>query len=78
MNIKQAIEKFNRYRSPEARAELLEVCDDTVKVKFSGAFCVSCGIYDYFEDLIWFGLNAEIVTFERIDDGFVVTYRLKS
>ncbi len=72
-----AVAKFNRYRSPEARAEVVEVTTSTIKVRFSGPFCTSCGVVDYFEDLIWFGLKAEIVGWEREDDSFIVTYRLK-
>jgi len=49
----KAIEQYNRYRSPEAIARLVKMGEDGVVVDFSGPFCSSCGVYDYFEDLIY-------------------------
>lgn len=78
--IEMAIEKFNRFHSPEVKAELVEKRDREFVVKFTGKILwCTCGLYDYFEDLIWLsGLNAEIVGFEERDDGFYVRYRLSS
>ncbi|WP_290900185.1 GNAT family N-acetyltransferase [Ferroglobus sp.] len=73
LKLKEEIEKFNRYRSPEAHAELLEFEKRRAKVLFTGPFCVSCGIYDYFEDVI-VDLNAKVERFEEFEEGFVVTY----
>jgi hypothetical protein len=50
--IDRGIEIFNRYRSPEAHAELKEVGGNKFIVKFTGPFCLTCGYYDYFEDLL--------------------------
>jgi predicted GNAT family acetyltransferase len=52
LNFKEEIEKFNRYHSPEATAEYVRHEKNRVVVKFYGPFCHSCGVYDYFEDLL--------------------------
>lgn len=41
------------YRSPEAVAKLLGVGEEGFAVEFSGAFCRSCGVRDWLEDLIY-------------------------
>ena len=49
----RAIEVYNKYRSPEATAKLVEAKKDSFIVEFEGPFCQSCGINEYFEDLIY-------------------------
>lgn len=49
----KAIEGYNRYRSPEATAKLVGVEKDGFVIEFEGAFCLSCGVRDYFEDFIY-------------------------
>ncbi|UCC59095.1 MAG: hypothetical protein JSW14_04160 [Candidatus Bathyarchaeum sp.] len=49
----RAIEVYNRYRSPEATAKLVEMEKDGFVIVFEGAFCRSCGVRDYFEDFIY-------------------------
>jgi len=53
--IEKAIAEYNMYRSPEAKAKLIEINKEKnqIIVEFKGPFCRSCGIYDYFEDLIY-------------------------
>ncbi|NIR87813.1 hypothetical protein GWO13_09775 [Candidatus Bathyarchaeota archaeon] len=51
--IQRALEVYNRYRSPEATAKLLELEENGFTVEFEGSFCQSCGVQDYFEDLIY-------------------------
>jgi len=63
--IREAIQTYNRYRAPEARAEVLEIDEDgTVRVLFEGHFCVTCGVNDYIEDLKYFledvGVRADL------------------
>jgi hypothetical protein len=49
----KAIEVYNRYRSPEATAKLVSAEEDGgFVIEFEGAFCLSCGVRDYFEDFI--------------------------
>ena len=46
----KAIEVYNRYRSPEATAKLVRIEKDNFVIEFEGAFCLGCGVRDYFED----------------------------
>ena len=59
-----AIQVYNKYRSPEAKATLVELKNDEFVVDFEGSFCESCGVRDYIEDLIY--------EFEGIDQKFRV------
>ena len=43
---------YNRYRSPEAVAKVVNVATDRVTITFSGSFCYSCGVMDYLEDFV--------------------------
>jgi len=80
--IVRAIEEYNRYRSPEATASLVEIGDGYVVVNLSGSFCISCGIYDWLDDLRYelqdyTGRIVEIADIERIDvDSFRVRYNI--
>ena len=49
----RAIEGYNRYRSPEATVKLVGMEKDGFVIEFEGAFCLSCGVRDYFEDFIY-------------------------
>lgn len=51
--ISKALEEYNRYRSPEAKAKLVKLGDDEIILDFEGSFCYSCGVYDYLEDFIY-------------------------
>ncbi|MEM0488544.1 MAG: hypothetical protein QXR17_04475 [Candidatus Bathyarchaeia archaeon] len=51
--ILKAIEEYNRYRSPEAKAKLVEINGDEIILDIEGNFCCSCGVYDYLEDFIY-------------------------
>ncbi len=47
----KAIKIYNKYRSPESTASLMEIGEDnTVKIKFEGSFCMTCGINDWVID----------------------------
>lgn len=58
----KAIDVYNKYRSPEAKATLVGVKNDGFVVDFEGSFCETCGVRDYFEDLIYElkGINGKI------------------
>ncbi|MEM3712654.1 MAG: hypothetical protein QXR97_03850 [Thermoproteota archaeon] len=49
----KAINEYNKYHSPEAKAKLIKISEKGFTVDFEGLFCFSCGVYDYFEDLIY-------------------------
>jgi len=70
----QAIARYNEGRAPEAVAELVGWEGEVATVKFTGTFCKTCGVYDYFEDLLGY-LPGEILGFEPIADGFLVRFR---
>jgi hypothetical protein len=57
--VRRAVVLYNRYRSPEAVAELVRVSPETVTIAFSGSFCYSCGVLDYLED---FSYEFEMLT----------------
>ena len=79
--VKAAIEEFNKYRSPEAVAKLIDVGEGFTVIGFSGPFCRSCGLYDYFDDLKIeleekMGGPIEISKIEGGEsEGYLITYR---
>jgi len=78
--IEEAIEEFNRYRSPEATAKLVKISKKNFKVDFSGPFCRTCGFYDYFDDLKIIleerGILNKISKVEEKEDGSIVSFSL--
>ncbi len=85
-SLRRVIEEFNRLHGTEARARILRAEGDDVIIEFSGSFCATCGLYDYFEDIKWeavdFGLDIEPVgVLEAEEDEpehgrYVVRYRV--
>ena len=65
--VKKAIDEYNRYRSPEANAELvdLNLSRGTLLVRFAGSFCMTCGLIDWIEDLAYIiedhGIKAKLM-----------------
>lgn len=47
--ILSAVDVYNRYRSPEAKAKLLNLDNQGFTIEFGGTFCQSCGVPEYFE-----------------------------
>ena len=62
---RRAAELYNRYRAPEAEAEVVMVAGDLIVVVFRGPFCVTCGADDWVEDYKYvledLGAEAEIL-----------------
>ncbi|MCS7123864.1 MAG: hypothetical protein NZ932_00380 [Candidatus Bathyarchaeota archaeon] len=52
-SVVKAIDEYNKYRSPEARAKLVRLSGKELILDFEGSFCSSCGVYDYLEDFIY-------------------------
>jgi hypothetical protein len=82
--VSRAIEVYNKYRSPEATAKLVEAEKDGFIVEFKGPFCQSCGVNEYFEDLIYdleainCSLRAEIKAIEPLGpQSFRVQYAVE-
>jgi hypothetical protein len=83
--VEAAVEEFNKYRSPEAVAKIVEINENQATIEFNGPFCVSCGVEDYFDDLrIELEKNiGEKIEIAKIEggveaEGYVVTFRKKS
>ena len=79
VDLQRAVLEYNRYRSPEAVAKITYVSGDGFEVEFKGAFCQSCGVQDYFEDLIYelerlAKVTAEVSDITRVDED---TYRVR-
>ncbi|MCD6592439.1 MAG: hypothetical protein J7K78_05450 [Thaumarchaeota archaeon] len=76
--VEQAIERYNRYRSPEASARLVKAEGDRVIVEFSGSFCRSCGVYDWLEDLVYElkevdpGYEARLIAWSEVAEERIV------
>ena len=78
--ITQSIAEFNKYRSPEAAAELLKLEEGLLSVKFSGTFCERCGAYDYFDDFRYIlerkGMKVKRENVEEMAGGAKVTFSI--
>ena len=68
--VRKAIEQYNRYRSPEAVAELRSIGEKYVELSFRGPFCHTCGVIDWIEDFKYvaedLGLRLEL---ESVEDA---------
>jgi len=79
----KAVDEYNKYRSPEARARLIRIREDKLTIDFEGTFCQTCGVYDYLEDFIYelqnfVDMSIEILNFKEYAPGEIrVEYRLK-
>ncbi|MEM3103924.1 MAG: hypothetical protein QXD69_00265, partial [Candidatus Bathyarchaeia archaeon] len=49
----KAINEYNKYRSPEAKAKLVKLSKKELILDLEGSFCRTCGVYDYLEDFIY-------------------------
>lgn len=78
VELAEAIEAYNTYRSPMATATLLEQEDDWFRVRFEGPFCTTCCRDDYFEDLIYelhdLGVNIAPITVTAIEHTALETF----
>jgi len=80
--IKKVIKEYNKYRSPEVTARLIDIEDNFFKVEFGGSFCYTCGFYDYFDDFKILlednGLKTNITEIKKFDEGAIVKFVVKS
>jgi hypothetical protein len=75
--ITSSIDFYNRTRSPEATAKLLEIDLNRgfFKVEFTGSFCLTCGLRDWLEDLAYIlqSEGVDVVLKEYVEnDGFKI------
>jgi len=80
--ILSAIESHNEYKSDIAEAELVELGEKIIIVKFEGNFCFSCCMDEYFIDLVYefkkMGIEAEFKDFQKVEDkSFIAEYESK-
>ena len=75
-----AILEYNKYRSPEAEANLVSISMEEFKIEFRGSFCYTCSFYDYIEDyrviLEDMGLSTVISSIEETEEGAIVTFKV--
>ncbi len=68
----KGVQIYNKYRSPESTAELMEVKGSRIRVRFRGPFCRTCGIRDWVEDYAYFledlGVRARLVEYLETGD----------
>lgn len=71
--VKEAIDFYNKYRSPEAKAKLLTYDPPYIKILFEGFFTCTCGINDWVEDFVYLSKNidleVELVSIEEPEDS---------
>lgn len=77
--IAEAMEEFNKYRSPEGNAKLLSASEESFEIEFTGSFCKTCGFHDYFEDFRLIleekGLRTKTGEIKEIDQGARVEFK---
>lgn len=81
--LRRGLRTYNKYRSPIATAKLLEVKGDRFKVQFKGSFCRTCGMDEYFLDLVYELESENLETeLERIrpirEEKFIAEYKVIS
>ncbi|WEU40841.1 MAG: hypothetical protein OdinLCB4_002690 [Candidatus Odinarchaeum yellowstonii] len=78
--INGVIEDFNKYRGSEIQAELISADSDKIEIKFSGPFCYTCGLIDYFEDFQllledYTKIKFKVENYTQVDfDTYIVDY----
>ena len=81
MNLKKAIEEYNRYRGSEAQAKIISVEDNEVIIEIRGSFCETCGYYDWIEDLVYvmedYNIKSQIKEIKEEYDGAIVKLKYK-
>ena len=75
---------YNRYREPEAKAKLLSIDHNTLRVKFEGPFSTSCGIIDWIEDFKYvledLGIESELIDViepENEENALIGVFKIK-
>ncbi len=80
--IDKAIREYNKYRSPEATAEVIGFSSEKLNIIFKGIFKNTCGFIDWIEDLKYilekYGVITSIEKIVETYDGAIVLFRVKS
>jgi len=77
----EAINIYNKYRMREAEAELIDINNSEVIIRFTGSFCYTCGVRDWIEDLKYIlldlGIENELINvIEESDNSRIGVFRL--
>lgn len=76
--IEKAAREYNKYRSPEVTANIVLVDEKSIKIEFTGPYCVTCGFYDYFDDFRYtledLGIKSSMDEIIETEKGAVVTF----
>lgn len=80
--LQHVIKNYNSIRSPEAVVTAIKTDSKSVLMRFSGHFCHTCCINDYFDDFVMEAKNNGLVLeIKRIkqtsDDSYVVEFAIK-
>ncbi len=83
--INNALNEYNKYRFPEAKARILKLENDKLVVMIEGSYVTTCGLYDWLEDLIYilekFDIDASISKIEEpknpLEGWRIVTYKIR-
>jgi len=79
--LEKAVELYNRYRSPEAIASIVGIEGNFIVMKFTGHFCVTCGVIDWVEDYLYIlkdmGIEAEVVKIDYLTEDNYVFVKLR-
>lgn len=51
--VQNTVKHYNKHRSPEVIARLVQIGENELAIDFEGPFCGGCGVNDYFEDFIY-------------------------
>lgn len=69
--VQRAIETYNYFHKPEAIAKLVDLKNNEFSVEFRGSFCLTCGVRDWIEDLVYvfksMGYHVELL--DVVDSG---------
>lgn len=79
--LEKAVELYNRYRSPEAITSIVSIEGNIIVMKFTGHFCVTCGVIDWIEDYLYIlkdmGVDAEIAKVDYFTEDNYVLVKLR-
>lgn len=80
--LSSAIEEFNKIRSPEITAKLVNFDGKSFIIEFTGPFCYTCAFYDFLDDFKYlleddYGLKTNYIEVDRLNEGALVSFQIK-
>ncbi len=80
--VAKGIELYNRFRKPEAEAELVEIREGKAVLVFKGSFCATCGVLDWIRDFCYvledLGAECSLERVAELDrDAIVAEFSIK-